>query len=850
MLRHSSTYLLQIIVIAAASFATGRAGLLLALPPEHKATAVWLPSGIALAAVLLGGYRLWPGIWLGAFLLNFWDFFSPLNRFSLAQHAFVSSTIAVGSSLQALIGAALVRGLTGRQNPFDRAQDVFAFVACSLASCLIACTAGATSLCVSGLAPWPAYGVTWWTWWLGDLGGILLMTPLLVVWWQRRGIGWRRGWVAEAGVLFGLLFVVGQFVFGGWVRSGAAHYPLTFLLLPFLVWAALRLGQRAAVTATFVAATFAIVGTMRGIGPFVVGAVPESLLMLQTFVAAGIVTALPLGAAIRERQTTEAQLRELNAALEQRVIERSVTAEQRASELAASQSALHEEKVLLQLILSNMSSGVVVADTTGRFLLFNPAAERMLGMGATEIPLQSWPQHYGTFLSDRVTPFPYEQLPLVRAIRGESVDEVEVFIRHPIRPDGLWIRATGRPLREEGGALRGGLVVFGNITDQRRAEDALRASQARLAGILDIAEDAIISANADQRIILFNQGAERTFGYAAGEVFGQAIEQLLPERFRVAHRQHMAEFARSPSIARRMGARREVFGVRKDGIEFPAEASISRLDTPEGPVFTVILRDVTERRRAEAEIRSLTADLERRVRDRTTELEIANRELEAFCYSVSHDLRAPLRAIDGFSQALLEDYLSHLNAKGQEYLQRVRAASQRMAQLIDDLLQLSRLTRGALRRQEVDLSGLARTVAEDLRLQEPERHVEFASADGVTASADPALMRVVFDNLLGNAWKFTSRKEPARIEFGVSEHEGQPVYFVRDNGAGFDMSHAGKLFGAFQRLHAASAFPGTGIGLATVQRIIHRHGGSVWAEGAVEQGAAFYFTLRGPETRS
>lgn len=223
-------------------------------------------------------------------------------------------------------------------------------------------------------------------------------------------------------------------------------------------------------------------------------------------------------------------------------------------------------------------------------------------------------------------------------------------------------------------------------------------------------------------------------------------------------------------------------------------------------------------------------------------LEAANNELEAFSYSVSHDLRTPLRSINGFSQILLDDYASVLDEKGREHLARVRGSALRMAELIDDLLQLSRVTRTEIRRAHVDLSALARTIVEELRATAPDRAVDLTVEDGLVALADKNLVRVVFENLLGNAWKFTAHVA-SKIEVGSTRMGGEDVFFVRDNGAGFDMRHASKLFGPFQRLHSDHDFPGTGIGLATVQRIILRHRGRVWAEGAVQRGATVYFTL-------
>jgi light-regulated signal transduction histidine kinase (bacteriophytochrome) len=252
-----------------------------------------------------------------------------------------------------------------------------------------------------------------------------------------------------------------------------------------------------------------------------------------------------------------------------------------------------------------------------------------------------------------------------------------------------------------------------------------------------------------------------------------------------------------------------------------------------------------ELRSAEKDIKRMNAELDRKVGERTAQLEAANKELDAFAYSASHDLRAPLQTINGFSQALLEDYGAKLEAEARDYLERIRAASQRMAQLVDDLLRLSRITRADMTHEPVDLSALARSVAKELVARDPARNVDVDIAAGEIVQGDRRLLRVLLENLFANAWKFTSKLAHARIEFSAAENSGEHVYCVRDDGAGFDMAYAGKLFTPFQRLHAATEFPGNGVGLATVQRIVQRHGGRVWAEGTPGKGATFYFTIAG-----
>ena len=376
-------------------------------------------------------------------------------------------------------------------------------------------------------------------------------------------------------------------------------------------------------------------------------------------------------------------------------------------------------------------------------------------------------------------------------------------------------------------------------TARQSAEQKIRNSEARFRGLLDASPDsAIVATDEEGRIVLINAHTERLFGHPRDRLIGQLVEILVPERFRGQHAGHRQGYMTGPRV-RRMGAGLDLFGLRADGTEFPVEISLSPIQTGDGVLVVSDIRDVTEQRKADQKLK----DLNDRLAQDNIKLDALNKELEAFSYSVSHDLRAPLRAIDGFSQALLEDYADRLDDGGRNYLSRVRRAAQRMGQLIDDLLMLARITRADLNSGEVDLSRLAAEILNGLQQEDPRRAAEFIIVPGMTVQGDPRLLRIAMENLLNNAWKFTAEKIPARIEFGQTERHGAPVYVVRDNGAGFDMAVAGKLFGAFQRLHDASEFPGIGIGLATVQRIVSKHGGNVWAEAAPDQGAAFYFTL-------
>jgi len=492
------------------------------------------------------------------------------------------------------------------------------------------------------------------------------------------------------------------------------------------------------------------------------------------------------------------------------------------AERVAAEQALRLGEERFRLLVGGVRDyAIFMLDPGGRVASWNHGAQQIKGYKPEEIV----GQHFSRFYPPEAIAAGAPAASLrIAAETGRFEEE-----NWRLRKDGarFWADVVITPIRDAHGMLLGFAKVTRDLTERQRAEEAIRASEEQFRTLAVTASDAIISADSHGDITYFNPGAERIFGYALQELRGKPLTVLMPERLREAHRTGLARYL-ATGEARVVGGTVELVGQKRDGAEFPLELALASWKRGSEVAFTAIIRDISERKAAEETLRRYAA-----------QLESANAELEAFAYSVSHDLRAPLRSLDGFSQALLEDYADRLDAQGMDYLQRVRSGSQRMAQLIDDLLNLSRVTRAQMRMGSVDLSALAEGIATELRKSDPSRRVEFAIASALVVQADPGLLGVVLENLLGNAWKFTGKRLGARIEVGVTPHNGRPTYVVRDNGAGFDMTYADKLFGAFQRLHRSGEFEGTGIGLATVQRIIHRHGGRIWAEAAPDQGATF-----------
>jgi PAS domain S-box-containing protein len=380
------------------------------------------------------------------------------------------------------------------------------------------------------------------------------------------------------------------------------------------------------------------------------------------------------------------------------------------------------------------------------------------------------------------------------------------------------------------------ISIIRDISARKQAEEARRRVETRYHELISNLPIGVFVNQPDTygRFLEVNQAMVSIFE-------AESVEQLLTHRFSESYCDLADRKAFINKVTSQGYAKSEELLLRTlKGREFYAALTVAMRKDEAGEVyFDGVIEDISARKENERQIQRLNDSL----RARSKELETINHELEAFSYSVSHDLRAPLRAMDGFSRALLDEYADRLDDKGRDRLHRIRAAAQRMAELIDDLLNLSRVSRTELKWEVVSLTQIANKVLDTLRQEAPERAVQCLVQPDLFAHGDTKLLRIMMDNLLGNAWKFTAHRQEAFIEVGCKVNEERVIYFVRDNGAGFDMTYADKLFGVFQRLHDANEFPGTGIGLATVQRVIHKHGGHVWAESTINQGATFYFTL-------
>lgn len=491
-------------------------------------------------------------------------------------------------------------------------------------------------------------------------------------------------------------------------------------------------------------------------------------------------------------------------------------------------------------IIASAMDAIISIDETQRVVLFNAAAEIMFGYRAADMIGQ---------LLDRLIPERFRQAHREHinvfgrsGITNRSMGSLGAIIGVRANGEEFPIEASISQIEVAGAKLY--TVILRDITPRKQMEDALQDSERRFRLLVEgVKEYAILMLDPGGHVVSWNEGARRIKGYEAEDVLGKHISIFYTAEDKAEELLHMA--VKQGSIED------EGWRVRQDGSKIWAYVSISALHDERGQLlgFAKITRDLTDRKEAETQIRRLNRELESRVRERTLQLEVANKELEAFAYSVSHDLRAPLRALSGFSRILIQDYHHILDEGGQHYLHRIRENARQMGALIDDLLKFSRLIREPVKREMVNVTAVVHQVLADLHLKPADFPLDVVIDELPDCLADRQLLYQVYLNLIENAVKYSRQRDVMRIHVGVQElastavTRSQPVYFVRDNGVGFDMAYADKIFRVFQRLHRAEEYEGTGVGLALVQRIIHRHSGQIWVEAVVDQGATFFFTI-------
>ncbi len=537
---------------------------------------------------------------------------------------------------------------------------------------------------------------------------------------------------------------------------------------------------------------------------------------------------------------------------------------QQAGALAVSRGELEAQTSMLKLVLESMGEGLIAADREGHFLLWNDAANKLMGRGAIDLPTEQWTPHYQVFLADGITPCPPDRLPLVRALSGESV-KVELMVQPPGPEPGKFIEVTARPLNDARGNLRGGVAVLHDITERKRSEadlgrqaeelrhsqQALKTQTFMLQSVLNSMVEGLVAADEHGKFILWNLAAEKIMGLGPtnrpSEEWSAHYGLFLPDTVTPIP---PGETPLERTLRGEAGTT-EIF-LRHAGLNpgLWLEATGSPLLDKDGVSRGAVLafRDITQRKTDELEIRKLNDELEERIAKRTEQLEAINDELEAFSYSVSHDLRTPLRHIGGFARILVNDFGPAMAVEPREHLQRIEDAVRRMGLLIDALLRMAVLRRRPLRLSHSELNPIVDAVVAMLQGECNGRDVEWRIAKLPALDCDPILMAQVFQNLMGNALKYSRGQAKAVIEVDSIQRPDKPaIIFVRDNGAGFNLQYAEKLFGVFQRFHTDSEFEGSGVGLATVHRIIQKHGGMIWAEAEPDHGATFYFALQPTE---
>jgi PAS domain S-box-containing protein len=825
----------QYLAFAAVYVVAAKLGFQAAFVAE-QVSPVWPPTGLALWALLYFGARAWPAVWIGALVAN------------MTTHVPIlpACGIAIGNTLEALVGAWLLSRMARIDHSLDGLRQVVIFIVAASLSTTISATVGLTTLCVAGMQPWANFGALWWTWWLGDTTGALLVAPLLLTVPLWRGAAARIAGIAEVAALEVTAIALSIVVFTGPPTGFARHRPLEYLVFPLMMWAGLRFAHPGAALLSATVSCIAVWGTLQGAGPFSGGSSPsDSISLLQIYSAVIATSGLVFGAAIADRNRAE-RLRDtdhlLTSILSQ---EHDLKGAARQLLKAVSETLTWDVGILWQVDTEQRTLEYVDSwqrdNRTDAFVADSRVRRFQAGIG---LPGRVWATAQPAWISDVVVDpnFPRSPLAARSGLHGgfafpirvgpRVLGVMEYFTRDP-RPVDVSLLTLM--------AAAGSQV--GQFIERGRAQQRVAESEARISAIVEAALDCIISIDANGTIIEFNPAAVQTFGFSRDEVLGRELaEVIVPARLRDFHREGLRLVAQGGD-GRILGQRLEMPARRADGTEITVELAVTRVVAGHQPVFTAHLRDITDRKRIERERTEL---LEREQAARL-EAENANRSKDQFLAMVSHELRTPLTAILGWA-SMLRTRQFDSDRLPQIYDTIIRNAHAQ-TQIVNDLLDVSRIVTGQLRLewQETDVCEVARLSLETIRPTATAKGVVLESdipSTGCVVSGDPARLQQVMWNLLLNATKFTPAGRT--IALAVRASGSGVIIEVSDSGIGIAEEFLPHLFERFWQADATSsrAHGGLGLGLALVRHIVEAHGGEVQARSDGERsGSTFTVTL-------
>lgn len=827
-----------ILALAAVYVCSGVFGLSMAVV-NKSASAVWPPTGVALAALLLYGRSLWPGVFIGAFLVNYHTQGTVLS----------SIGIATGNTLEALAGLWLVTRFAGGVKAFARTHNFFKYLlVAAFLSTTLSATFGVTSLCLSGFSSWDQYGGVWFTWWLGDMVSNIVVTPLIVLWLTQPEVDLKPAHVLEALGLFVMILLVGIGVFISATPFKGLHPSLEYLAILPVLWAAFRFGERGAISSAVITAALALWATLQGLGPFAQQNPHRSVLLLQIFMGAITLTGLVLALVVSESRRAEQRL-QLQGAVS-RVLAEGLSLGEAAPKVL--EALCHEASwecsaLWIRDATANQLACAAFWHVPGipsiaEFANRTCVIQFDSGLG---LPGRVWKSGQPAFIRDAESDpnFPRRPEAMKAGLRSAFAFPLKVGDDIPGVIESFSVRA-----REPEEELQHLLEAIGSQLGQFLERKQAEVAQARLAAIVESSADAIIGKTLDGVITSWNEGAERMFGYKAAEAIGQTIALVVPPDLQTEQEDILERIRRGERI-RSHHTRR----LCKDGALIDVSLTVSPIKDASGRIIgaSKFARDITEQKKTEralAEAREMLRqhadDLERRVEERTAKLQDTIRSLDAFCYTIAHDLRAPLRAMIGFSLELLDRYEGVLDNEGQDFLKRIRSAGTRMDHLILDLLKLGRLNTADLLVEEVNLGEVFRSVLLDLEGDIKQRQARVELKEPLLwAQGSQVILEQVLSNLISNALKFVAPRTQPQIQIWTEAREGRVRAYVRDNGIGIKPQHLPKLFQPFSRIVNDLDFPGTGIGLAIVSKGVERMGGSAGVESQPGKGSSFWIEL-------